>query len=165
MNAFIDSGLEIWTRKFISRSLWRFHGEYDDGDLLSEAWLVLDRVTKKYGDIAVNHLMAIYKISLSNQFHRLAARGMHRENLVDIGEASDVRTPHDSILELMVEAPPEIRDAIAALLDASPAMLTDQPSSRRETLDQRFHRIIENAPPNIATRIKNFLHDIEYVVH
>jgi len=165
MKAFIDDGLELWTRKFIARSVWRFHGEYDGDDLLSEAWLVLDRVTKKYGSIATNHLMALYKISLVNQFHRLAARNKYRELNADIDEAIDVAAPDNSILALLVEAPPEIRDAIAALLDADPALLTDQPAARRETLDQRFYRIIEDAPHDIATRIKNFLRDSGYVLH
>jgi len=163
MHAFIDDGLELWTRKFIARQIWRFHGEYDAGDLLSEAWLVLDRVTKKYGDMAVNHIMALYKISLVNQFHRLASHARRRDDEVDISEAFDVPSPNDSILVLLVEAPPEIREAIATLLDVDPSLLTDQPTARRETLDQRFHRIIDAAPSDIATKIKNFLRDGGYV--
>lgn len=46
MQAFFDKGGELWTRKFIRRSLWRFYDEYDEGDLLSEAWFVFDRVVK-----------------------------------------------------------------------------------------------------------------------
>lgn len=165
MHAFMDKGLEIWTRKFIARSIWRFHGEYDDGDLFSEAWLVFNRVYKKYGNIAIRHFMAIYKIALLNQFHRLASRNRYRENFIDIGEVGDFEISRNSILDILVEAPPEIRDAIVALMEVSPTLLTDHPSARRETLDQRFHRIIDGAPDDIATRIKNFLHDVEYAKH
>ena len=167
MQAFFDKGGELWTRKFIRRSLWRFYDEYDEGDLLSEAWFVFDRVVKKYGDRSIEHIMALYKTSLANQFHRLATQNRYRENLCDLSEAEGVEATSDPIVMCLVRAPNDVRDALAVLLNTDPALLINEPSpgrARRETYDERFHRIIDGAPKDIATKIRDFLREGEYVM-
>jgi len=163
MHAFTERGIDLWTRKFISQSVWRFHGEFDEGDLLSEAWLVFDRVAKKYGDKTIKHFMALYQRSLINQFHRLAAQNQYRENLCDLDAVMEMETPSKPIVAVLAGAPSDVRDAVAELLDTDPALLAEQPARRRETYDERFHRVLDNAPKDIATKIRDFLRGDDYV--
>lgn len=163
MHAFTEKGVQLWTRKICAQSVWRFYGEYDADDLMSEAWLVFDRVAKKYGDITIKHFMSLYQKSLINQFHRLAKQSRYRENLCDIDDAMSLETPAKTIVAMLADAPPDVRDAIIALMEADPVLLAEHPRRRRETYDERFHRIIENAPKDIATKIRDFLRSDDYV--
>lgn len=71
-SAFLDDGMERWTIRYISKNLWRMHGRYEFDDLMSEAWLVFDKVSRKYIDVSERHLMSLYSRSLANRLHDLA---------------------------------------------------------------------------------------------
>jgi len=69
---FLDDGCDAWTRSTIRKHLWRMKSRLEFDDLYSEAWLVFDKVSRRYTDIADKHLMAIYKTSLVNRLFDLA---------------------------------------------------------------------------------------------
>ena len=162
---FIDEGLAAWTDRFIRQNVWRMRGEYDAGDLLSEAWIVLDRVTARYGCESKRHLMSLYKTSMVNRFHRLAAKASGADVVDAASETLDeMQSDSDGMLRMLTDAPPHIADAIGKLLDVDPRLLT-APSglNRRETWDERLCRVLQTDNRKIASEIKYFLRGDEYV--
>ena len=105
--AFLDKGMEGWTRKFLSRQLWRVEGTYEFDDLLSEAWLVLDKVSRKYTDVTEKHLMSLYQRSLSNRMHDLANE-VTRKSFVHNGYSTNI--DDDNSLD-QLPAPRSIADS------------------------------------------------------
>ena len=164
---FLDEGMEGWTRKFIARNAWRVGGLYEFDDLLSEAWLVLDKVSRKYTDVSDKHLMALYQRSLYNRFHDLAWENS-RKSFVEFGYSTD--SQDESSFDRL-EAPPEITDSemLAKVIDVGGvvaecyiAVIEGKISadSGRETHNQRFDRALElPAGTNSARQFRDFLRD------
>ena len=163
---FLDSGMEGWTKMFIQKNLWRVEDRYEFDDLISEAWLVLDKVSKRYIDVSEKHLMALYKRSFSNRLHDLATESS-RSRFVEFGFNSTDEFPDPAdltpaprsvcdskMLSLVIESGELISSAYEVVLTGK---LKDIPGER-ESHNQIFDRVLQRPEgTKSALKFRDFL--------
>lgn len=140
----IEPSIEAYTRKFVSQHLWRFHDDYEYNDLVSEAWIVLDKVASKYGDITIKHLMALYKTSLFHRFCRLATESRYRENQNSADELMEDIAFHPvapgDFHRCLINAPKDIKRSLSILIE-DPGCIVGQ----RQYRGDGFKRLTRDA--------------------
>ncbi len=166
---FLDEGMEGWTRQFIGKNLWRTKSQHDFEDLMNEAWIVFDKVSKKYADCTEKHLMALYKRALSNRIHDLAYEATRRE-FVDVNWSQDEeasldnfeapkQTTNSELLQKVAEAGEIVSKVFTA---AHNGKLKPKPlrGGVRETFNERFDRVLDlPTGTNSAHQFRQFLRE------
>lgn len=129
--------IEGYVVNFISRELWKVQATMERGDLIQEAWLVFDRVEKKYPGVDAPHFMALFKTAWSRHFTDLAnADTKQRTAMVPItarkddeGQDMAIREPvgdleNDGVLAtLLRQAPREVLTVLQLFLSAPQELL------------------------------------------
>lgn len=109
------------------RNVWRFHGQLTIDDLVQEAYLIYDKVRKKYETQNDRHFIALFKRVLSGKFHDLA-KGCSRISKLHAAEDQGWDRPMvprepvgeldngGAMMVLLKEMPDELKGLLAALL-------------------------------------------------
>ncbi len=151
-----------WASRYCSRQVWRLHNQFDLDDLLQEAWIVFDRVERKYTDVTDRQLMALYKISMVNHIHSLARKTRKLENEIpgfdlhsdDSGQGLDQMLVDDTctgseFICRALDSSPLALAAVRAILAADrPILVKDAELDRHLNLP---------AGTNSATALREFL--------
>lgn len=140
--------IDIWTRRFIDKNLWRVSAHIGDReDALQEARIVYLRCERRYSGVVDNAawFMALYQRSLIAQFHDFANAATRQRDLVvshsDLALVDEEGPQFDSVGELrnggelsvMVrQAPNEVRMVLALLLNAPCELLELVAASTRK---------------------------------
>jgi hypothetical protein len=132
--------IEGWTANHVNKNLWKVKRLYDRADLMQEAYLVFDRVAKKYPDLETgSQFMALYKMAWSNQMINFANADTKDRVMCqmpifrDEGSASSEETGerefigehyHDGYLAVMIkQAPKEVISVLNLFLSAPQELL------------------------------------------
>jgi hypothetical protein len=119
-----DGPIKNWAGTFIASNRWRCDVIHDFEDLLQEAWVLFDKLSKYYPVDTPQHFMALFKRALSNSFHDHARYTMRKRNYRNsyegikfsrriLGEA----TNNGYLNALIAETSDNVRNALAAFDD------------------------------------------------
>jgi len=166
--------LQRWLKSHIANNCWRVrHRGWTAEDCWQEAWIVFDRVIRRYGDVTIKHAMSLYQTSFSRHIKRVAqARSMDGDvdmQSVSIDEEDGVGEDQlpaaqmNCLQAVMLEAPDDIRQMLEVIImradglsnpaGCSNARRLDRNQQLRAMLRAEFGmRDIENTRPADALR-------------
>ena len=125
--------IEGYTCNFMKKNFWRVQAHMEYTDAMQEAKLLFLKLKHKYGSMDTpQHFMAIYKVSLVNEFNEIAIRdGKYRNEVSDsqILDTEDFNyadimmnvtgdTDNEGMLRIMVQqAPSEVKQVLKLFVD------------------------------------------------
>lgn len=119
-----SGSIEIWSRKFVRRNLWRCDWLHSFDDCMQDAQMVFLRIGKTYPKVSAAQFMALYMRSLENHFNNRASKVQRQCNArvqtsKDVSEWTDGRigeTTNAGYLQaLLDEAPAELKMALEVI--------------------------------------------------
>jgi hypothetical protein len=133
--------VEGYTVNFLKKNFWRVQAHMEYQDAVQEAQLLFVHLKRKYGCLDTpQHFMAIYKVSLLNEFNEIAARdGKYRKEVSDsqihatedfnyvetmMGVTGD--TDNEGMLHIMIQQAPEEVKQVLRLFVETPIEVLEQ---------------------------------------
>jgi len=176
-----NGAIENWTKKFISKNLWRFEGSYEFDDLMQDCFIKFMFCRDKYKDTAENmaHFMSLYKRAVVNHFHDKANETTnHRHS--DIEEVQNYAASSicfnnlGFLLVLIKEAPKEVQTVIETMILEGNSGKLRRPFRKtygkrskisgkivriRETTDEFLSRVMDipELEENLRERVREYL--------
>ncbi len=116
----------IWSIKFISKNLWRFHNSLDSEDLFQEVLIVFLRVSQRYPGVEQKHLMSLFQRSVTNLFNRLSTKyapsdACSEELLSALEDRSQEEVLH--LVTTLADIPHEVKELLRELLSDGSELL------------------------------------------
>lgn len=142
--------IEGFVANFARKHGWRVSRAHDHDDIMQEAYLIFDRVVKKYPDVETpQHFMSLFQRAWFNQFTDMANEDTRSRIMVQVTEFESEEgstvtfeamgeTEHDGYLSaLLRQAPREISMVLNLFLNAPQEMLDVALGSWRGSRDKR----------------------------
>lgn len=120
--------VEGYVNNYLRVQFWRVAQSMEWNECINEAWLVWDRVCRKYPNTEPKHKMALFQRAWSNQFHNLSNVNTKNKAEITSSDVADDLDPIDlvpcsdgnqgELFVLIERAPDEVRQVALAMLDA-----------------------------------------------
>lgn len=162
-----------YARNFVRRNLWRCLPDFDEEDLMQEAYLFYLICEQRYKVNTPAHFMALFKTCLFNRITALATRrSRDRSNVIAVANCagdSDLAAIAGACCGgldltelhlLLADAPDPIVELVARLAgsDERPPRMQRRPGGRRETTDEWLARIAGAAAgTDMRAMVRDFL--------
>jgi hypothetical protein len=133
--------VEGYTVNFLKKNFWRVQAHMEYQDAVQEAQLLFIHLKRKYGCLDTpQHFMALYKVSLTNEFHELANRNskwkqeVSDSQIVDVEDFNYVDTmmnvagdaDNEGMLHVMIQQAPEEVKQVLRLFVETPIEVLEQ---------------------------------------
>lgn len=140
-----SDSIEIWSRKFIRRNLWRCDWLHSFEDLMQDAYMVFLYIGRSYPNVSPAQFMALYKRSMENKLNDRASkkqrqRGARVDTSKDVSELADGRigeTTNAGYLQALLDAAPAELKMALEVIAQNPDELWDGPD-----LNEQLRRIL-----------------------